>query len=108
MEPHRPKFGLRHRRPGQVCSISDPIMEQAGPGQYLPCVPTRHTILHFEYQGLIACIDIVEVNNWTRLVFPVLRSFAVLCHDDMVPLLQLMIILALDYRISDYPDRAYP
>jgi hypothetical protein len=56
---------------------------------------TCHTIQHFEYVGLVACID-AGVNIRTRLVFPVLRSLAVLSHDDMVPLLRLMIIPALD------------
>jgi hypothetical protein len=54
-----------------------------------------HTIQHFEYIGLVACID-AGVNIRTRLVFPALRSLAVLSHDDMVPLLRLMIIPALD------------
>ena len=55
-----------------------------------------HTIQHFEYKGLIAFLDDTEVGTWSRLEFPELRSLAVLCHDNMVPLLQLMIIPALD------------
>jgi hypothetical protein len=63
---------------------------------YHALATTRHTLQHFKYQGLVACIDNAEVNTRTRLVFPALRSLAVLCHDDMVPLLELMIIPALD------------
>ena len=62
---------------------------------YNALASTRHTIQHFEYVGLVACID-TGVNIRTRLVFPELRSLAVLSHDDMVPLLQLMIIPDLD------------
>ena len=64
-------------------------------GIYCALAATCHTLQHFEYQGLVACID-DEVNTRTRLVFPALRSLAVLCHDDMVPLLKLMIIPHLD------------
>jgi hypothetical protein len=39
------------------------------------------------------------VNIWTRSVFPALHSLAILSHDDMVPLLQFMIIPALDSLI---------
>ena len=59
---------------------------------------TCDTIQRFEYVGLIACMD-VGVNIRTRLYFPELRSLAVLCHDDMVPLLRLMKIPALDSLI---------
>ena len=62
---------------------------------YCALATTCHTLQHFEYQGLIACIE-NEVNSRTRLVFPALRSLAVLSHDDMVPLLKLMIIPDLD------------
>ena len=62
---------------------------------YNALASTRHTIQHFEYVGLVACID-TGVNIRTRLVFPELRSLAVLSHDDMVPLLRLMIIPDLD------------
>ena len=55
-----------------------------------------NTIQHFEYKGLIACIDNAEMSIRSHLEFPELRSLAVLCHDNMVPLLQLMIIPALD------------
>ena len=65
-------------------------------GIYHALATTCHTLQHFEYRGLFACIDNTEVNTRTRLVFPALRSLAVLCHDDMVPLLELMIIPALD------------
>ena len=42
-------------------------------------------------------IAFAEVGTWSRLEFPELRSLAVLCHDNMVPLLQLMIMIpALD------------
>ena len=64
-------------------------------GIYHALATTCHTLQHFEYQGLVACVD-NEVNTRTRLVFPALRSLTVLCHDDMVPLLKLMIIPALD------------
>ena len=64
-------------------------------GIYHALATTCHTLQHFEYQGLVACID-NDVNTRTRLVFPELRSLSVLCHDDMVPLLKLMIIPALD------------
>ena len=63
---------------------------------YHALATTCHTLQHFEYQGFVACIDNAEVNTRTRLVFPALRSLAVLSHDDMVPLLKLMIIPALD------------
>ena len=57
---------------------------------------TCNTIQHFEYKGLIACIDDNEVDTRNHLEFPELRSLAVLCHDNMVPLLELMIIPALN------------
>jgi hypothetical protein len=57
-----------------------------------------HTIQHFEYVGLVACVD-VGVNIRTPLVFPALHSLAVLSHDGMVPLLQFMIIPALDSMV---------
>ena len=63
---------------------------------YHALATTSHTLQHFEYRGLFACTDNAEVNARTRLVFPALRSLAVLCHDNMVPLLELMIIPALD------------
>ena len=65
-------------------------------GVYHALVATCHTLQHFKYQGFVACIDNAEVDTRTRLVFPALRSLSVLCHDDMVPLLKLMIIPALD------------
>ena len=65
---------------------------------YKALATTCHTIQHFEYVGLVACID-AGVNIRTRLVFPALRSLTVLSHDDMVPLLRLMIIPALDTLI---------
>ena len=65
---------------------------------YNALASARHTIQHFEYIGLVACIDI-GVNIRTRLVFPELRSLAVLSHDDMVPLLRLMVIPDLDSLI---------
>jgi hypothetical protein len=68
---------------------------------------TCHTIQKFKYQGLVSCIDHAEVDTRTPLEFPVLRSLTVLCHDDMVPLLRLMIIPALDsLTLRDYV--AYP
>jgi hypothetical protein len=63
---------------------------------YHALATTCHTIQHFQYQGLIACIDNAQVNTRSRLEFPELRSLAVLCPDNMVPLLQLMTIPALD------------
>ena len=56
------------------------------------------TLHHLEYQGLIGSLDDDEANTAGRshLEFPELRSLAVLCNDDMVPLLQLLIIPALD------------
>ena len=65
---------------------------------YNALASARHTIQHFEYIGLVACIDI-GVNIRTRLVFPELRSLAVLSHDDMVPLLRFMVIPDLDSLI---------
>ena len=64
-------------------------------GIYYALAATCHTLQHFEYQGRVACFD-NEENTRTCLVFPALRSLAVLCHDDMVPLLKLMVIPALD------------
>jgi hypothetical protein len=64
-----------------------------------------HTIQHFEYKGFIASIDNdeVPVNTRRHLEFPELRSIAVLCHDNMVPLLQSMIIPSLDsLSLRDY------
>ena len=63
---------------------------------YHALATTCSTLQHFQYQGLVACIDNLVVGTRTRLVFPVLRSLAVLSHDNMVPLLKLMIIPALD------------
>ena len=55
------------------------------------------TLRHLEYQGLISSLDDDEVSaGRSHLEFPELRSLAVLCNDDMVPLLQFMIIPALD------------
>ena len=67
-------------------------------GIYNALASTCHTIQHFEYVGLVACID-AGVKIRTRLVFPELCSLAVLSHDDMVPLLRLMYIPALDSLI---------
>ena len=67
-------------------------------GIYHALATTRHTLQHFEYQGLAPYVNVTEVAR-LPLEFPVLRSLAVFCHDDMVPLLQLMIIPALDSLI---------
>lgn len=63
---------------------------------YRALATTCHTIQHFQYQGLIACIDNARVGTRSCLEFPELRSLAVLCPDNMVPLLKLMIIPALN------------
>ena len=45
----------------------------------------------------LSLIAFAEVGTWSRLEFPELRSLAVLYHHNMVPLLQLMIMIpALD------------
>ena len=55
------------------------------------------TLHHLEYQGLIGSIDDDEVSTArSHLEFPELRSLSVLCNDDMVPLIEFMIIPALD------------
>lgn len=59
---------------------------------------TCHTIQYFEYQGYISTINNPE-NTLTHLVFPALRSLTVFCHEDMVPLLSIMTIPALDSLI---------
>jgi hypothetical protein len=76
------------------------------------------TVQHFEYVGLVACVDVGVIR--TPLVFLALYSLAVLSHDGMVPLLQFMIIPALDsmvlrdfithleiYGMDDLPDDYY-
>jgi hypothetical protein len=65
-------------------------------GIYHALATCCQTIQHFEYRGLVNCIDNARLNARTRLEFPELRSLAVLCHDNMAPLLQFMIIPALD------------
>jgi hypothetical protein len=57
---------------------------------------TCHTLQHFEYQGLVPYVNVTEVGTRLPLKFPVLRSLAVIGHDNMLPLLQLMNISALD------------
>lgn len=77
-----------------TCLVNKPNLDDI----YNALASTCHTIQYFEYQGFIACID-AGVNVRTRLVFPVLRSLTVLSHDDMVPLLRLMIVPALESLI---------
>ena len=58
---------------------------------------TCQTLQHLTYQGLIGSLDDDEVSTGrSPLEFPELRSLTVLCNDDMVPFLQLMIIPTLD------------
>ena len=60
---------------------------------------TCQTLQHLKYQGLIGSLDDDEVSaerSLGHLEFPELRSLTVLCNDDMVPFLQLMVIPALD------------
>ena len=63
---------------------------------------TRHTLQFFQYQGPISSNN-TEVNTRSRLEFPELHSLALLCHNNMVPLLKVMIIPTLKSLIlRDY------
>lgn len=63
---------------------------------YYALANTCHTLQHFEYQGFAPNIN-NEVDIRLPLEFPAtLRSLTVICHDDIVPLLQFMSISALD------------
>lgn len=69
---------------------------------------SRHTIQCVEYKGLVASIDKAAASTHRRhLELPALRSLAVLGYDNMVPLLEFMIIPALDsLTLRDNP--VYP
>lgn len=62
---------------------------------YYALANTCHTLQHFEYQGFAPNIN-NEVDIRLPLEFPALRSLTIICHDDIVPLLQFMSISALD------------
>ena len=63
---------------------------------------TRHTLQNFRYQGPISS-NSTEVNTRSRLEFPKLHSLALLCHNNMAPLLWVMIIPTLKSLIlRDY------
>ena len=64
-------------------------------GIYQALANACRTLQHFEYQGFAPDINDPQV-DLLPLEFPGLRSLAVICHDDMVPLLQFMSIPALD------------
>ena len=63
---------------------------------YRALANTSHTLQRFEFQGFAPDIADDELAIWLPLEFPALRSLTVICHDDIVPLLQLMSIPALD------------
>ena len=64
---------------------------------YLILATTCQTLQHLKYQGLIGSLDDDKVSTGlSPLEFPELRSLTILCNDNMVPFLQLMIIPALD------------
>lgn len=65
-------------------------------GIYHALATTCNTLQHFEYQGFAPRVNDTEVDTRLPLEFPVLRSLTVLCRDNMVSLLRLMIIPALD------------
>ena len=57
---------------------------------------TCHTLHNLEYRGFIASIDDSEVSTGrSHLEFTEVRSLPILCHDDMVPLLQLHVWLVI-------------
>ena len=64
---------------------------------YFALATTCQTLQQLTYQGYICSIN-YEANTrpGTRLAFPNLHSLTVLCHENMVPLLTIMTIPALD------------
>ena len=64
------------------------LVEQADfDDNYHILATTCHTLQRYHYLGLIFSIDDTRVNR-NPLEFPELRSLAVFCNDDMVPLLR--------------------
>ena len=85
--------GLTGLRLDTTCLFNRPDLDDIYHALSTAC----HTLRHLEYQGLIGSIDDDEVSTArSHLEFPELRSLSVLCNDDMVPLIEFMIIPALD------------
>ena len=91
-----------------ILEVDRPDMDEI----YHILATTCQTLQCFEYQGYISSINNAGANTRTRLAFPDLHSLAILCHENMVPLLEFLIIPALeslvlrDFKVS--PAAATP
>ena len=78
------------------------LVEQADfDDNYHILATTCHTLQRYHYLGLIFSIDDTGVNR-NHLEFPELRSLAIFCNDDMVPLLRPLAHTAISSWIEVY------
>jgi hypothetical protein len=105
--------GLTELRLDTTLLFNKPDLDEIHHALFTTC----STLQHLEYQGLIGSLGEDELSaagppGRGYLEFPELRSLAVLCNDNIVPLLEFMMIPALDsLLIRDfitYPTTSTP